>query len=138
MAVDELPEHIIHSANKLMTQSVRVSRLQRDVMSLFSDLYPWLKLDEEKLIGPTIVDGYFEVNDQKVILEVYGPAHYNSSEKNQDTLDKEVLLKAMGYTLISINYQDWGDKNKVGRKALLISLIDPLQEKSAGYVHPCR
>ena len=138
MAMDELPEHIIHSANEHLTQSVTVSRLQSDVMSLFSGLYPGLKLEQEKLIGPTIVDGYFEINDQKVILEVYGPTHYSGSEKNQDTLDKEVLLKAMGYTLISINYQDWGDKNKDGRKALLISLIDPLQEKNTGYVHPSR
>ncbi|MEC7030818.1 MAG: RAP domain-containing protein, partial [Pseudomonadota bacterium] len=134
MAMDELPDHTIHSANECLIQSVTVSRLQRDVMSLFSGLYPGLKLEQEKLIGPTIVDGYFEINDQKVILEVYGPTHYNHSQKNQDTLDKEVLLKAMGYTVISISYKDWSHKNKGDRKAMLISFIDPLQEKSTGYV----
>ena len=127
--MDELPEHIIHSANEHLTQSVTVSRLQSDVMSLFSALYPRVMLEQEKLIGPTIVDGYFEINGQRVILEVYGPTHYNGSEKNQDTLDKEVLLKAMRYTVISINHKDWGDKNEVDRKAMLISLVDPLHEK---------
>ena len=137
MAMDELPEHIIHSANEYLTQSVTVSGLQSDVMSLFSGIYPGLKLEQEKLIGPTIVDGYFEINDQRVILEVYGPTHYSGSEKNQDTLDKEVLLKATGYTVISINYKDWDDKHEGDRKAMLISLIDPLQEKCPRHVRHC-
>ena len=137
MAVDKLPEHTIHAANECLTQSVTVSRLQSDVVSLFSSIYPGLKLEQEKLIGPTIVDGYFEIKDQRVIFEVYGPTHYNGIKKNQDTLDKEVLLKAMGYTVICINYKDWDDKHEGDRKAMLISLIEPLQERCPRRVRHC-
>ena len=68
---------------------------------------------------------------------MYGPTHFKNNEKNQDTLDKEVLLRAMGYTVISVNYSDWDDKVENERKAVLTSLVDPLLQQRADYTQRC-
>ena len=40
-------------------------------MTLFRKLYSEFLLEEEKIIGPMIVDGYFEVEGRGIAIEVY-------------------------------------------------------------------
>ena len=56
-----------------------------------------------------IVDGYFEVEGRGVIIEVYGPSHFDTNgDKNKDTQDKEDLLTtAASLRLVSIGYRYW-------------------------------
>ncbi len=90
------------------------SRFQIDIFDMLRRIIPkGLIIEEEKPLGICnclSVDGF--IKSKNLIIEVHGPTHYEKDgQLSVKSRQQEELLKKMGYTLVTVNYNEWDSLN---------------------------
>ncbi|KAL0053862.1 hypothetical protein WJX82_000155 [Trebouxia sp. C0006] len=110
---------------KIMMRSSRVSMFHQDV----SDVIAAMQIEHQ--MEYLAEDGIFSVDvavirdDQKVAVEVDGPYHYtlNTHQPLGHTLLRRRLLTALGWTVVSVPYFDWGRLYSGPQKAAYLAKL---------------
>ncbi|KAA6419711.1 MAG: hypothetical protein FRX49_10435 [Trebouxia sp. A1-2] len=110
---------------KVMMRSSRVSMFHQDV----SDVIAAMQIEHQ--MEYLAEDGIFSVDvavirdDQKVAIEVDGPYHYthNTHQPLGHTLLRRRLLTALGWTVVSVPYFDWGRLYSGPHKAIYLARL---------------